>query len=334
MVVEKYEEPSSYLIEHPNGDLIRPNGSHLCDGTPLKSARIADKNSSIVHRGLSTRRPSASFQCLVLSCCGLIWVGLLWGPLAGSVMTTRGSRFGPTPGSWMFLLGVETGSLRPTYPAAGCIVEFEGFFMSLSVPSFESWRPSIGTSSILTSPLQHRKLSWLQMYWQQDSSATRFIPSLTSAPLAAADKSSTWGVILLNETWTVLEIRLAWVAISLKLAHILSTGYLVVQTLVPTMNGYILIRTRLHFLQHFQYVTRFGATSRYNIQVLWVSKCYVLYGRHAFQQFGGSLRGLRARCLDEDDSVVNDATWAASNSFLLVRSSMDSPNHITRAWIM
>ena len=77
------KNPASYLIEHPNGDLIRPNRSHLCDGTPLKSARIADKNSSIVHRGLSTRRPSASFQCLVLSCCGLIWVGLLWGPLAG-----------------------------------------------------------------------------------------------------------------------------------------------------------------------------------------------------------------------------------------------------------
>ena len=205
MVAEKCEEPSSYLIEHPNGDLLRPNRSHLCDGTPLKAARIADKNSSIVHRGLSTRRPSASFQCLVLGCCGLICVGLLWGPLAGSVMTTRGSRFSPTPGSWVFLLGVETGSLRPTYPAAGCIIEFEGFFMSLSVPSFESWWPSIGTSSILTSPLQHRKLSWLQMYCQPDSSATRFIPSLTSAPLAAADKSSTWGVILLNETWTVLE---------------------------------------------------------------------------------------------------------------------------------
>ena len=29
-------------------------------------------------------------------------------------------------------------------------------------------------------------------------------------------------------------------------------------------------------------------------------------------------------CLDEDNSVVNDATWAASNSFLLVRSSTDS----------
>ena len=127
MVAEKCEEPSSYLIEHPNGDLLRPNRSHLCDGTPLKAARIADKNSSIVHRGLSTRRPSASFQCLVLGCCGLIWVGLLWGPLAGSVMTTRGSRFSPTPGSWVFLLGVETGSLRPTYPAAGCIIEFEGF---------------------------------------------------------------------------------------------------------------------------------------------------------------------------------------------------------------
>ena len=40
---------------------------------------------------------------------------------------------------------------------------------------------------------------------------------------------------------------------------------------------------------------------------------------------------LSALCLDEDDSVVNDATWAASNSFLLVRSSMDSPDHITRA---
>ena len=40
---------------------------------------------------------------------------------------------------------------------------------------------------------------------------------------------------------------------------------------------------------------------------------------------------ISALCLDEDDSVVNDATWAASNSFLLVRSSMDSPDHITRA---
>ena len=127
MVAEKCEEPGSYLIEHPNGDLLRLNRSHLCDGTPLKAARITDKNSSIVHRGLSTRRPSASYQCLVLGCCGLIWVGLLWGPWTGSVMTTRDSRFGPTPGSWVFLLGVETGSLRPTYPAAGCIIEFQGF---------------------------------------------------------------------------------------------------------------------------------------------------------------------------------------------------------------
>ena len=29
---------------------------------------------------------------------------------------------------------------------------------------------------------------------------------------------------------------------------------------------------------------------------------------------------LGALCLDEDDSVVNNTTWAASNSFLLVRS--------------
>ena len=133
-----------------------------------------------------------------------------------------------------------------------------------------------------------------------DVLAARFIPSLTSAPLAAADKSSTWGVILLNETWTVLETRLGWAAISLKLAHILSTGYLVGQSLVPTMNGYILIRTRLHFLQHFQYVTRFGATSRDNIQALWVSTCYVPYGWHAYQQVGGSLHGLlglRAQCI-------------------------------------
>ena len=213
-------------------------------------------------------------------------------------MTTRGSRFGPTTRVMNVSVG---GRDRVSETDLSCNKLYRWvwgvFFMSLSVPSFESWRPSIGTSSILTSPLQHRKLSWLQMYWQQDSSATRFIPSLTSAPLAAADKSSTWGVILLNETWTVLETGLAWVAISLKLAHILSTGYLVVQSLVPTMNGYILLRTWLHFLQHFQYVTRFGATLRDNIQALWVSKCYVPYGRHAYQQFGGSLRGLRARCI-------------------------------------
>ena len=110
-VVEKYEEPSSYLIEHPNGDLLHPNRNHLYDGTPLKAARIADKNSSIVRRGLSTRRPSASFQCLVLSCCGLIWFGLLWGlwpvlwwsPGAAGSVPRQGHEcfcWGSRPGLW------------------------------------------------------------------------------------------------------------------------------------------------------------------------------------------------------------------------------------------
>ena len=132
-----------------------------------------------------------------LACCEAHWLVLWWPPgAAGSVQHQGHECFcrGSRPGLWDQPILQQAVSLS-----------LRVFFMSLSVPSFESWWPSIGTSSILTSPLQHRKLSWLQMYCQPDSSATRFIPSLTSAPLAAADKSSTWGVILLNETWTVLE---------------------------------------------------------------------------------------------------------------------------------
>ena len=45
--------------------------------------------SSIVHRAVSTRGPSVRFRCLVLGCGKSFWAGLVWRPLAGSLMTTR-----------------------------------------------------------------------------------------------------------------------------------------------------------------------------------------------------------------------------------------------------
>ena len=139
---------------------------------------------------------------------GLLWVDLSW-PAVRPIGWFCDDHQGQPVQSHTRVMSVSVGGRdRVSETDLSCsrlYLWVWGFFMNLSVPSFESWWPSIGTSSILTSPLQHRKLSWLQMYCQPDSSATRFISSLTSAPLAAADKSSTWGVILLNETWTVLE---------------------------------------------------------------------------------------------------------------------------------
>ena len=50
-IVEKCQEPRSYLVEQPNGGVLRRNRSHLHDFTPQKTVRFAEKTTAAMPHG-------------------------------------------------------------------------------------------------------------------------------------------------------------------------------------------------------------------------------------------------------------------------------------------